>query len=251
MSITISQPQVRRRRAEIRSASRQLCAAAFCFIIPRVAQVRFPDPREATPEGIVAVGGRPDPEFLIEAYANGIFPWPVEGYPLLWFSPPERAILVFDELHVARSLARERRRTPLRFTFDRAFERVIRACANVERAHEDGTWITPALVSGYTELHRQGHAHSVEAWEDEELVGGVYGVDACGAFAGESMFYLRPNASKLALLHLIEHLRARGLDWLDIQVLTPHMSALGARTVSRDEFLERLARTQRRNLKLF
>jgi leucyl/phenylalanyl-tRNA---protein transferase len=222
----------------------------FTIIAPAMI-VRFPDPRDSTPEGIVAVGGRPDPEFLVEAYANGIFPWPVEGYPLLWFSPPERAILVFDELHVARRLARERRRTRFHFTIDRAFERVILACADVERAHEQGTWITRELVRGYTELHRQGRAHSVEAWDDEELVGGVYGVDAGGAFAGESMFYLRPNASKLALLFLIEHLRARGLDWLDIQVLTPHMSALGARTVSRDEFLERLARARRRNLKLF
>jgi leucyl/phenylalanyl-tRNA---protein transferase len=216
-----------------------------------MALVHFPDPRDSTPEGIVAVGGRPDPEVLVEAYSKGIFPWPVEGYPLLWFSPPERAILLFDELHVPRSLARERRRISLRFTFDRAFERVMRACADTERPDEQGTWITPAMLRGYTQLHRQGHAHSVEAWEGDSLVGGVYGVDAGGAFAGESMFYLRPNASKLALLHLIERLRARGLDWLDIQVMTPHMSALGARLVSREEFLERLARTQQRNLKLF
>ena len=213
--------------------------------------VRFPDPRDATPEGIVAVGGRPDPELLVEAYSNGIFPWPVEGYPLLWFSPPERAILIFNELHVARSLARERRRTRLGFTIDRAFGRVISLCAAASRAHEAGTWITPAMVRGYTELHRLGHAHSAEAWEGAELVGGVYGVDAGGAFAGESMFYLRPNASKLALLFLVEHLRARGLDWLDIQVLTPHMRSLGARLVSRDEFLDRLASAQRRGLKLF
>lgn len=211
----------------------------------------FPDPRNSTRDGIVAVGGQPDPEYLAEAYANGIFPWPVEGYPLLWFSPPERAILVFDELHVSRSLARERRRTRLRFTFDCAFERVMRACANTERPKEKGTWITPEMMRGYAEFHRQGHAHSVEAWEGEELAGGIYGVDAGGAFAGESMFYLRPNASKLALLHLVEHLQARGLDWLDIQVMTPHMNALGARLVSREEFLERLALARRRGIKLF
>jgi leucyl/phenylalanyl-tRNA--protein transferase len=216
-----------------------------------MALVRFPDPRDATPEGIVAVGGRPDPDFLAAAYSKGIFPWPVEGYPLLWFSPPERGILVFKELHVARSLARERRRSTLSFTIDRAFERVIRACASARRPREEGTWITPEMIRGYCEFHRQGHAHSVEAWEGVELVGGVYGVDAGGAFAGESMFRLRPNASKLALLFLIEHLRARGLDWLDIQVLTPHTEALGARLVTRDEFLERLARTRRRGLRLF
>ncbi|MDT5157610.1 MAG: leucyl/phenylalanyl-tRNA---protein transferase [Acidobacteriota bacterium] len=213
--------------------------------------VHFPDPRDATPEGIVAVGGTPDPDYLAEAYSRGIFPWPVEGYALLWFCPPERAVLIFDELHVPRSLARERRRTHLRFTTDRAFERVIRACASVERAHEKGTWITHEMIDGYCEFQRRGHAHSVEAWEGEELVGGLYGVDAGGAFAGESMFHFRPNASKLALLFLIDHLRTRGLDWLDIQVLTPHLEALGARLITREEFLERLARARRRGLKLF
>ena len=211
----------------------------------------FPDPREATPEGIVAVGGRPEPELLEEAYGRGIFPWPVEGYPLLWFSPPERGILFFDELHVPRSLAREQKRTRLTFTIDRAFERVIRACRAVVRAHEKGTWITPQMVRGYCEFHGRGRAHSVEAWEGEELVGGLYGVDAGGAFAGESMFHLRPNASKLALLHLIEHLRARGLSWLDIQVMTPHMESLGPRLVPREEFLALLARARQRGLKLF
>jgi leucyl/phenylalanyl-tRNA--protein transferase len=216
-----------------------------------MALVHFPDPRSSTPEGVVAYGGRPDPDLLVEAYSHGIFPWPVEGYPLLWFCPPQRAILFFDELHVPRSLARERRRTRLRFTLDHAFERVIASCASVERAHEAGTWITPEMIRGYTELHRRGRAHSVEAWESAELVGGIYGVDAGGAFAGESMFRLRPNASKLALLFLIEHLKARGLDWLDVQVMTPHIQALGARLVSRDSFLEQLARTQKRGLKLF
>jgi len=216
-----------------------------------MAETVFPDPRRATPEGIVAVGGRPEPGLLAEAYERGIFPWPVEGYPLLWFSPPERGVLFFEELHVPRSLARERRRTRLEFTIDRAFERVMRACAEVPRAHEQGTWITREMIRGYCEFHRLGRAHSVEAWEDGELVGGVYGVDAGGAFAGESMFHRQPNASKLALLFLIDHLAARGLEWLDIQVLTPHMEALGARLVPREEFLERLARTQRRGLKLF
>ena len=216
-----------------------------------MAESHFPDPREATGDGIVAVGGRPEPALLEEAYARGIFPWPVDGYPLLWFSPPERGVLIFEELHVPRSLARERRRTPLTFTIDQAFERVIRACASVERAHERGTWITPWMVRGYCEFHRRGRAHSVEAWEGGELVGGVYGVDAGGAFAGESMFRLRPNASKLALLFLVDHLRARGLDWLDIQVMTPHMEALGARALPREEFLSLLARTRGRGLKLF
>lgn len=213
--------------------------------------ISFPDPRDSTPEGIVAVGGEPRADYLAAAYRRGIFPWPVKGYPLLWFSPPERGVLEFDRLHVPRSLARERRRTTLRFTIDEAFERVIRACAHVKRAHESGTWITPALIRGYTEFHRRGHAHSVEAWEGAELVGGVYGVDAGGAFAGESMFHLRPNASKLALLHLIEHLQARGLGWLDTQVLTPHIESLGGRLIRREEFLAKLAGELRRGTRLF
>jgi len=218
---------------------------------PRVRPSIFPDPREANEDGVVAAGGEPWPALLLAAYARGIFPWPVDGYPLLWFCPEERGVLFFDELHVPRSLARERRRTPLRFTVDQAFGRVIQACADIARVHEDGTWITPEMIRGYRELHALGHAHSVEAWEGDELVGGIYGVDAGGAFGGESMFYLRPNASKLALLHLIDHLRERGARWMDVQMTTPHMEALGARLIPRDEFLDLLAAARKRRLRLF
>jgi len=213
--------------------------------------LRFPDPRDTTPEGIVAVGGNLEPQNLLQAYRAGIFPWPMEGWPLAWFCPPERAVLDFAHLHIPRRLARESRRAPFSFSIDGNFRGVIEACAGVTRAGEAGTWITPQVVRAYTELHRLGHAHSVEACEGGRLVGGLYGVDADGAFAGESMFYLRPNASKLALLHLVEHLRRRGLDWIDIQVMTPHMDALGARLISRDEFLARLAATRARGLRLF
>ena len=217
-----------------------------------MALIRFPDPRYATPEGIVAIGGDLRPENVLEAYRRGIFPWPIdEGLPLIWFCPQERAILEFARLHIPRSLARERRSTELRFTMDEAFGEVIKLCAHTPRAGETGTWITSEVIRSYTELHAAGHVHSVEAWEGERLVGGVYGVDAGGAFAGESMFYLRPNASKLALLFLIEHLSARGLDWIDIQMLTPHMERLGACLIGRERFLEKLARTRARGLKLF
>ena len=216
-----------------------------------MALIRFPDPRYATSEGIVALGGDLRPENVLEAYRRGIFPWPIDGLPLTWFCPPERAVLEFRDLHVPRSLDRERRRTRLRFTVDRDFGSVIRACAKTARAGESGTWITPGVIRAYTDLHRSGHVHSVEAWEGDALVGGVYGVDADGAFAGESMFYLRPNASKLALLFLIEHLSAGGLDWMDIQMMTPHMQVLGAKLISRDLFLEKLARTRSRGLKPF
>jgi leucyl/phenylalanyl-tRNA--protein transferase len=217
---------------------------------PRGATI-FPDPRDATEDGVVAAGGQARPAFLLEAYARGIFPWPVDGYPLLWFSPAERGVLFFDEMHVPRSLARERRRTTLRFTVDQAFARVIRACAQAKRPGEDGTWITPAMIRGYVEMHRLGHAHSVEAWDGDELAGGIYGVDAGGAFSAESMFHRRPNAGKLALLHLVDHLRSRGLEWLDIQVISPHMETLGARELPRDHFLDLLAATRQRGLTLF
>lgn len=216
-----------------------------------MALIRFPDPRYSTAEGIVAVGGSLEPENVLAAYRRGIFPWPIEGLPLVWYSPPERAVLEFADLHVPRRLARERRRTTLRFTIDRDFHSVIRACAAVSRAGETGTWITPEVIEAYDELHRLGYVHSVEAWDGEALVGGIYGVDSDGAFAGESMFYLRPNASRLALLFLIEHLAARGLDWIDIQMMSPHMETLGAKVISRDRFLEKLARTRARRLKLF
>jgi leucyl/phenylalanyl-tRNA--protein transferase len=213
--------------------------------------IEFPDPRTASADGIVAVGGDLHPHSLLLAYRQGIFPWPVEGLPLLWFCPAERGILEFEELHVSRSLERARRRTSLRFTIDEAFPEVIRACAATPRPGQDGTWITPQIVSAYIRLHELRIAHSVEAWIGEQLVGGVYGVDVGGTFAAESMFHREPDASKLALLHLIEHLRSKGLDWLDIQVLTPHLAQLGARAISRDEFLRRLRRTRARGLRLF
>lgn len=213
--------------------------------------IRFPDPRYAAHDGIVAIGGSLNTVNLLSAYRQGIFPWPVDDWPLMWFCPEERAIIEFKDLHVPRSLLKIRKRAPFRLTIDQNFRAVIEACARARRAGEDGTWITPEMIRAYCELHRSGHAHSVEAWEGDDLIGGLYGVDAGGAFAGESMFFLRPNASKLALLHLIEHLAARGLDWIDIQVMTPHMEALGARLVSRDEFLEKLAQALARRLNLF
>ena len=216
-----------------------------------MALIQFPDPRTASPEGIVAIGGDLHPDSVMAAYRQGIFPWPVERLPLLWFSPPERGVLEFAELHLPRSLKGARRAGGLAFTIDRAFSAVIRGCATSPRPGQHGTWITPAVISAYTRLHRLGIAHSVEAWDGGDLVGGLYGVDVDGAFAAESMFYRAPNASKLALLHLIDHLGARGLDWLDIQTIPPHMKRVGARAIGRESFLVRLDATRRRGLKLF
>lgn len=212
----------------------------------------FPDPRTANADGLVAIGGDLTIPTLLAAYRTGIFPWPDPDYPdILWASPLERGVLEFDSLHVPRSLRKERDRSTWRFTIDRAFEQVIDACAEATRQPgRDLTWIIPEMRSAYIAFHRAGYAHSVEVWEGEELVGGLYGVAVDGVYAGESMFHRRPNASKLALLHLIDHLRSRGSHWIDIQMITPHMVTLGARPVPRDEFLVMLekARTPERAL---
>ena len=211
----------------------------------------FPEPTRTGPEGLLAVGGDLHPESLLLAYKQGIFPWPMDDFPLAWFCPPERAILDFSKLHLPRSLEQEIRRKRFQFTIDRDFPAVIRECAETKRPEQPGTWITPEMIDAYIELHRLGHAHSVEVWDKEELVGGIYGVDAGGAFAGESMFYKKSYASKLAIIHLVRHLQSRGLTWMDIQVMTPHMSGLGAEVISRDLFLRRLRETFSQGFRLF
>jgi leucyl/phenylalanyl-tRNA--protein transferase len=210
----------------------------------------FPDPRYA-PSDIVAMGEDLRVETLREAYYKGIFPWPHDGLPLPWFSPRRRAVIFFDELHVGRSLRKVQSRTPFTFSIDGDFRGVIGGCAAAERPDQDGTWIAPAMIAAYTRFHDAGHAHSVEAWEGDTLVGGLYGIDCGGIFTGESMFHTRPDASKLALLFLIEHLRERGATLIDCQVMTPHMEALGAREISRARFLDALADAQAKAIRLF
>lgn len=195
-----------------------------------------------TDDDIVAVGGDLNPDTLIYAYENGVFPWPMPELAVIpWFCPHERAVVEFDELHIPKSLAKVRRRTPFTFTIDKAFDAVVEGCAETPRPDQDGTWITRDMLNAYKQLHKRGVAHSVEAWnENGELAGGIYGVASKNYFSAESMFYNEPYASKLALLHLIDHLRSRGLSWLDIQVMTPHMEHLGAKNISRREFLKRI-----------
>ncbi len=213
---------------------------------------RFVPPRQAGDSDIVGVGDDLTTATLLTAYTQGIFPWPITGYPLLWFCPRRRAVLDFDRLHVPERLARLRRRSPLTFTLDRAFSSVIDACQASPRPDQEGTWITPALRRAYVAFHQAGHAHSVEAWDAEgNLAGGLYGVAVGGVFCGESMFHARPNASKLSLLFLIDHLKVRGATWLDTQVMTPHMEVLGAREIPRDEFLGRLEAAHGRGIRLF
>jgi len=225
----------------------------------------FPDPRtydfpEWVPVGdylyyahdIVAFDVPLTVDNLRVAYRNGIFPWHINGVPLPWFCPEKRAVLEFEELNIPRSLAKERRKDLFSFTIDKAFREVVKSCSSTKRADQGGTWITKDFIRAYVELHEAGTAHSVEAWDAKgDLAGGLYGVDAGGVFCGESMFYQQPNASKLALLYLIDHLRERGSTWLDAQVMTPHMKALGAKDISRHLFLGKLRDTQRMDLALF
>ena len=201
-----------------------------------------PDPADEL--GLVALDYNLSPERIVSAYRHGIFPWPDSNpfSPIPWVCPPRRAILEFAELHLPRNLRNSQRaHASLRFTVDAAFESVIRACAAAARPGQRGTWITPAMISAYVEVHRRGHAHSIEAWDGEELVAGLYGVTAAGVFTGESMFHRISDASKLCVLFLIDHLRTRGSTWIDIQQLTPHFAQLGAREITRAEFLMKLA----------
>jgi leucyl/phenylalanyl-tRNA--protein transferase len=204
-------------------------------------------PHPTDPLGLVALDRELSAERLISAYCRGIFPWPDSSLPgaIPWVCPPRRAILEFSALHIPNNLRRaQRAASSLRFTFDTAFTEVIRACAAAPRPGQAGTWITPAMTAAYIELHERGEAHSVEVWEGDVLVGGLYGVTAGGVFTGESMFHLRNDVSKLCVLRLIDHLAARGATWIDIQQLTPHFARLGAHEISRDEFLSRLAAEQ-------
>ncbi|HMU33510.1 MAG TPA: leucyl/phenylalanyl-tRNA--protein transferase [Pyrinomonadaceae bacterium] len=203
-------------------------------------------------EDVVAYGTPLTLENVREAYSKGIFPWSTPGLPLPWHSPDPRAVLFFDELKIPRSLAKARRQSGFTFTIDRDFRGVIEACAASYRPGQPGTWITREFVDVFTEAHEAGFVHSVEAWNvSGELVGGLYGVDSGGVFSGESMFHREPNASKLALLFLIDHLRSRGSTWLDIQVMTPHLKALGAKEIGRNRFLEKLKLAQQSKFSLF
>ena len=206
----------------------------------------FPPPSEAEPNGLLAVGGDLSSRRLLAAYAAGIFPWYEDPQPILWFSPDPRWLLLPRELRVSRRLARRLRQQRFEVTLDRAFDRVIRGCASVRRAGEAGTWITPAMLEAYQEIFELGFAHSAEAWQAGELVGGVYGVSLGGAFFGESMFTLRPDASKVALVTLVRRLADWGFDFLDCQVHTPHLEKLGARPWPRAAFLRALEGTLHR-----
>ncbi len=208
----------------------------------------FPAADKGPRRGPIAVGGDLRPERLLLAYSSGIFPW--QGEPLHWHSPDPRMVLLADELKVTRSLAKAIRHRRFRVTFDTAFRAVMIACATAPRPGQDGTWITPAMVDAYSELHRMGVAHSVEAWMDDTLAGGLYGVSLGAAFFGESMFARQRDASKVAFVALVRQLARWGVSLIDCQVYTPHLASLGAREWPRRVFLETLRRELERPTRL-
>lgn len=209
------------------------------YQLPR--QLLFPDPRLADPSGLLAVGGDLSPERLVLAYRSGIFPWYSEGQPLLWWSPDPRTVLETADLHVGRSLRKRIRQQPYRITMDRAFERVIAACAGAPRPGQSGTWITEEMQQAFVRLHHLGHAHSAEAWDGEgRLVGGLYGVAIGRSFAGESMFAQASDASKIAFVHLARQVHLWGFPLIDCQMHTEHLARFGAHEISREAYLTRL-----------
>jgi len=203
-------------------------------------ELRFPPPEGASPEGIVAIGGDFRPERLLLGYAQGIFAWPSEGLPLLWFSPDPRFALAPQHAHLPRKLRKLLRKKPYEIRFDTAFGQVIRRCAEVPRVGQRGTWITDDLMQGYEGLAAAGYAHSIEAWADGKLVGGLYGVALGKVFFGESMFALAPDASKCAFATLLGQLVAWDFTLVDCQVHTEHLERFGAEEWPRATFLRQL-----------
>jgi leucyl/phenylalanyl-tRNA--protein transferase len=203
--------------------------------------LHFPPVEEASPEGLLAVGGDLRPERLLEAYRHGIFPWYDDDQPILWWSPDPRTVLFPDKLHISRSLKRSLRPGLFSITFDQCFRDVMRQCAGPRPQYPDGgTWITADMLEAYTRLHELGYAHSVETWKDGQLVGGLYGVAIGGAFFAESMFTRTSDASKVALVSLVRQLQTWGFHIMDCQQSSPHVLAFGAKEIPRREFLDRL-----------
>lgn len=197
----------------------------------------FPNPSLADPDGLLAVGGDLEPETLLCAYKNGIFPWFDSDTPILWWCPDPRAILEFDNLYVSKRLARTLRGDKFQVTFNQDFDAVVKGCAY---RPEEGTWITPEVAKAYGKFHQLGHAHSVEVWQNGSLVGGLYGVAIGGLFAGESMFSTVSDASKIALVALVDRLKHKGFQLFDLQIINDHTSMMGATEIPRDSYLARI-----------
>ncbi len=203
-------------------------------------------PKKLTPneDGIIAIGGSMAPDVLIEAYSRGIFPWPHDDYPLLWFYPLERGILFFNKFHISKSMKKFLKKCPWTITWDKDFSAVIKNCAKIPRPNQKGTWINDEVLQSYIEFHKKGYAHSIEVWEGDSLVGGVYGVFVNNIFSAESMFYLKSNASKVALYYLIQKLKSLNLEWIDVQMVTEITEQFGAEYISHLEYSKLLKRSQ-------
>ncbi len=187
------------------------------------------------PDGLLAVAGDLSVPRLLEAYRNGIFPWYDDSQPILWWSPNPRTVLLPEKVHISRSLRKHMNKKAFNISFDQAFEKVIHQCA-APRPDENGTWLTTEMIAAYLELHKEGHAHSIECWQEDKLVGGLYGVSIGKVFFGESMFSLVPNASKICLVELSKHLKLWGFKLIDCQVESAHLASMGAEQFSREEF---------------
>ncbi len=197
----------------------------------------FPHPENAEPNGLLAVGGDLRSERLLLAYRNGIFPWYSEGDPIMWFSPDPRLVIFLDGLYISTKLKKVIRSNTYEVRFDTQFEDVIRRCSKTYRRGQEGTWITDEMIDAYIDLHKSGYAHSVETFQDGELVGGLYGVSLGSAFFGESMFFEASNASKVALYYLVEKLKSWNFDFIDSQVPNDHMKSMGGKELTRVEFM--------------
>lgn len=203
--------------------------------------LKFPSPVKSDPSGLLAIGGDLSPERLISAYSNGIFPWYSKGEPILWWSPDPRFVLFPEQLKVSRSMKKILERQLFEIRFNTAFESVIQNCSEVERAGQDGTWITEEMVRAYCKLHKMGIAQSAEAYQNNELAGGMYGVRLGNCFFGESMFSKVSNASKAAFISFVRNFQAEGGVIIDCQVHTEHLESLGAQMIPRKEFLQIIA----------
>jgi len=203
----------------------------------------FPDPANALdePDGLLAIGGDLSIPRLFNAYQQAIFPWFSQGEPILWWSPGERAIIKPEQVHVSKSMSKFMRSTTLKVTINYAFSAVIKACAQPRKTQAE-TWISPAIQQAYQNLHQQGLAHSIEVWDAEILVGGLYGVNVGGVFCGESMFHTQTNASKLAFISLCQHISSYQGQLIDCQMVTAHLTSLGVQPCSRQQFIYHLNR---------
>lgn len=200
----------------------------------------FPPVDQALEDGLLAIGGDLKPARLLEAYANGIFPWYDEDHPIMWWSPDPRMVLIPSQMIVSKSLRQAIKNNVFQVKFDEQFETVIKACGNINRKNQAGSWITKEMVAAYVKLHTLGYAHSVETYHDGQLAGGLYGVSLGGIFFGESMFHTQSNASKVALFHLVQFAMEMGIELIDVQQKTSHLASLGAKTIKRDAFLASL-----------